>query len=56
MIIATIPAIVLGLLFEKAIKSVLFSPVPVSFALIVGGIVILWAEGAAARRAASRRP
>lgn len=43
-IIATIPAIVLGLLFEKAIKSVLFSPVPVSVALIVGGIVILWAE------------
>jgi undecaprenyl-diphosphatase len=44
-IIATIPAIVLGLMFEKAIKSVLFSPVPVSVALIVGGIVILWAEG-----------
>ncbi|SAL18848.1 undecaprenyl-diphosphate phosphatase [Caballeronia telluris] len=43
-VIATIPAIVLGLLFEKAIKSVLFSPVPVSVALIVGGIVILWAE------------
>src|ERR1700754_5330375 len=37
-IIATIPAIVLGLLFEKGIKSVLFSPVPVSVALIVGGI------------------
>ena len=28
-IIATIPAIVLGLLFEKAIKAALFSPVPV---------------------------
>ncbi|WP_250450745.1 undecaprenyl-diphosphate phosphatase [Caballeronia sp. ATUFL_M2_KS44] len=43
-IIATIPAIVLGLLLEKKIKAVLFSPVPVSVALIVGGIVILWAE------------
>jgi undecaprenyl-diphosphatase len=43
-VIATIPAIVLALLFEKAIKSVLFSPVPVSVALIVGGVVILWAE------------
>jgi undecaprenyl-diphosphatase len=43
-IIATIPAIVLGLLLEKHIKAVLFSPVPVSVALIIGGIVILWAE------------
>ncbi|KMZ13842.1 Undecaprenyl-diphosphatase [Candidatus Burkholderia humilis] len=45
-IIATIPAIVFGLLLEKHIKAVLFSPVPVpvSVALIVGGIVILWAE------------
>jgi undecaprenyl-diphosphatase len=54
-IIATIPAILLGLLFEKSIKSVLFAPVPVSVALVLGGIVILWAEarhreqGAAAR-------
>ncbi len=43
-IIATIPAVVLGLLFEKHIKAVLFAPVPVAVALIVGGIVILWAE------------
>ncbi|MFL9892404.1 undecaprenyl-diphosphate phosphatase [Paraburkholderia sp. RL17-381-BIF-C] len=43
-IIATIPAIVLGLLFEKTIKAALFSPVPVAFALVVGGVVILWAE------------
>lgn len=44
-IIATIPAVVLGLLFEKAIKSVLFSPVPVAFALVAGGLIILWVEG-----------
>ena len=43
-IIATIPAIVLGLLFEKSIKAVLFSPVPVAFALVVGGVLILWVE------------
>ncbi|MEC5405101.1 undecaprenyl-diphosphate phosphatase [Paraburkholderia sp. MPAMCS5] len=43
-IIATIPAVVLGLSFEKAIKAALFSPVPVAFALVVGGVVILWAE------------
>ncbi|OAJ57489.1 undecaprenyl-diphosphatase [Paraburkholderia ginsengiterrae] len=43
-IIATIPAVVLGLLFEKSIKAALFSPVPVAFALVVGGVVILWAE------------
>lgn len=43
-IIATIPAVVLGLLFEKAIKSALFSPLPVAIALVVGGLVLLWAE------------
>lgn len=43
-VIATIPAVVLGLLLEKKIKAVLFAPVPVAAALIVGGVVILWAE------------
>ncbi|WP_144163140.1 undecaprenyl-diphosphate phosphatase [Paraburkholderia sp. BCC1885] len=42
--IATIPAVVLGLLFEKSIKDALFSPLPVAYALVVGGLVILWAE------------
>lgn len=44
-VVATIPAVVLGLLFEKSIKSVLFSPVPVAFALVAGGLIILWVEG-----------
>ena len=44
-VVATNPAVVLGLLFEKAIKSVLFSPVPVAFALVAGGLIILWVEG-----------
>ncbi|KVN94022.1 UDP pyrophosphate phosphatase [Burkholderia ubonensis] len=43
-VIATIPAVALGLLFEKKIKAVLFSPVPVAFALVVGGAIILLAE------------
>jgi undecaprenyl-diphosphatase len=43
-VIATIPAVVLGLLFEKAIKAALFSPLPVAYALVTGGLVILWAE------------
>ncbi|WP_321901543.1 undecaprenyl-diphosphate phosphatase [Paraburkholderia tropica] len=50
-IVATIPAVVLGLMFEKAIKSMLFSPVPVAFALVAGGVIILWVEGR--RRAAA---
>jgi undecaprenyl-diphosphatase len=43
-IIAFIPAAVLGLLFGKYIKAALFKPVPVAIAFIVGGFVILWAE------------
>jgi len=43
-VIATISAVVLGLLFEKAIKAALFSPLPVAYALVAGGLVILWAE------------
>lgn len=43
-LIACVPAVVLGLVFGKHIKATLFSPVPVAVALIVGGVVILWAE------------
>lgn len=44
LLVAFLPAMVLGLLFYKTIKGVLFFPVPVAIALIVGGLVILWAE------------
>ena len=44
LVIAFIPAAVLGLLFASAIKAHLFAPVPVAIALIVGGLFILWAE------------
>ncbi len=43
--VAFLPLAILGLLFEDAIESALFAPIPVAIALIVGGLVILWAEG-----------
>ncbi|OWY39678.1 undecaprenyl-diphosphatase [Xenophilus sp. AP218F] len=43
-IIAFIPAAILGKLFSESIKAVLFNPVCVSIAFIVGGLIILWAE------------
>jgi undecaprenyl pyrophosphate phosphatase UppP len=39
-----LPAVVLGLLFGKAIKAHLFTPVVVASTFIVGGFIILWAE------------
>ncbi len=44
LIIAFLPAAILGLLFSKKIKAVLFAPVPVAIAFIVGGLIILWVE------------
>jgi undecaprenyl-diphosphatase len=43
-LIAFIPAVLLGLLFGKAIKANLFTPVVVASTFILGGFVILWAE------------
>jgi undecaprenyl-diphosphatase len=42
--VAFVPAAVLGLLFAKYIKRVLFHPVPVALAFIIGGIIILLVE------------
>jgi undecaprenyl-diphosphatase len=44
LVVAFLPAAVLGLLFAKTIKAHLFHPVPVALAFIVGGVLILWAE------------
>jgi undecaprenyl-diphosphatase len=44
LIVAFLPAAVLGVLFNSKIKSVLFAPVPVALAFIVGGLIILWVE------------
>jgi len=44
LVIAFIPAAVLGLAFNKVIKTHLFAPVPVACAFIAGAFVIIWAE------------
>ncbi len=49
LIMAFIPLAVLGLLFGKHIKAVLFAPVPVALAFIIGGFIILWIESRAAK-------
>ncbi|MET0266760.1 MAG: undecaprenyl-diphosphate phosphatase [Duganella sp.] len=43
-LIAFVPAAVLGLIFGSAIKEHLFAPIPVAAAFIIGGFVILWVE------------
>jgi undecaprenyl-diphosphatase len=43
-LIAFVPAVVMGLLLGKAIKAHLFTPVVVASSFIVGGFIILWAE------------
>lgn len=44
LIIATLPAVVLGLAFKQVIELYLFKPVPVALAFVVGGFIILLAE------------
>jgi undecaprenyl-diphosphatase len=44
LLIASIPAMGLALIFGKHIKAVLFSPIPVASAFIVGALIIFWAE------------
>ncbi len=46
-LIAFVPAVVLGLLFGKFIKAHLFTPTVVASTFIVGGFIILWVEGRA---------
>ena len=43
-LIGFLPAVVLGLLFGKAIKAHLFIPTVVASTFIIGGFIILWAE------------
>jgi undecaprenyl-diphosphatase len=44
LLIVFLPVAVLALLFGGAIKAMLFKPIPVAIALVVGGVIILWAE------------
>ena len=43
-LIGFLPAVIMGLLLGKAIKSHLFTPAVVATSFIVGGFIILWAE------------
>lgn len=49
LMVAFIPLAVLGLIFGKQIKAVLFAPVPVALAFILGGFIILWIEHRASK-------
>ena len=42
--IAFLPAAVLGFFFIKSIKAILFNPMVVAIALIVGALILLWVE------------
>jgi len=44
LVIAFLPAAILGFLFLKQIKAYLFNPIIVASAFIIGGFLILWAE------------
>ena len=44
LIVAFLPAALLGLAFGKVIKAQLFHAVPVALAFVVGGFIILWVE------------
>ena len=44
LVVAFLPAALLGLAFANAIQAELFKPVPVALAFIIGGLVILWVE------------
>lgn len=43
-IIGCIPAVVMGLLFQKMIKAALFNATTVATTFILGGLIILWVE------------
>ena len=54
-LVAFFPAVLLGLLFGRAIKENLFTPTVVASAFIVGGFIILWAERRQAQVATAPR-
>lgn len=43
-LVAFIPAVILGLLYGRKITAYLFNPLVVATAFILGGLIILWAE------------
>lgn len=53
LLIASVPAMGLAFIFGKYIKAVLFAPIPVASAFIVGALIIFWAESRQAKLAHS---
>jgi undecaprenyl-diphosphatase len=54
LIVASAPAMGLGFLFSKHIKAVLFAPIPVASAFIVGALIIFWAERREAKNTSTK--
>jgi len=44
LVVTSIPALFFGALFHEAIKTRLFTPLPVAAALLLGGIIMVWIE------------
>ena len=44
LLIAFMPAVVLGVIFADLIHEYLFNPITVATALVIGGVIMLWAE------------
>lgn len=44
LLIAFLPAVVLGVIFADLIHEYLFNPIAVATALVIGGVIMLWAE------------
>lgn len=44
LLLAFMPAVVLGVLFADLIHRYLFNPITVATALVIGGVIMLWAE------------
>ncbi len=49
LLIASIPAMSLAFIFSKHIKAILFAPIPVASAFIVGAFIIFWVESRQSR-------
>lgn len=44
LVIAVLPAVILGIMFADLIHQYLFNPITVAAALVIGGVIMLWAE------------
>ena len=44
LLIAFLPAVVIGVMFADVIHEYLFNPITVALALVIGGFIMLWAE------------